>query len=184
MYNSEKSSCPSNFLPAILEPEMPAPIYGRLEKGRLEKYVFSAGKTHAHKITRFEGRGDSGFGGGGKCPFCFYGRRIFLNNSGIALQHPPRKPCRTCLVSAARGVARQAASQKASHYRGVYQLHLCVAKYCATHPSLSAHTPKFTEFRGRTSPPKILEVECPKPLVLQCFLGAAPIFLGGEIFTP
>ena len=45
-------------------------------------------------------------------------------------------------------------------------------------PKISAYPvspyPQNLKFRGCHFTPKILGVECPKPLVLQCFLGAAP----------
>ena len=44
--------------------------------------------------------------------------------------------------------------------------------------------PHPLNLRGAISPPKILGVECPKPLVLQCFLGGRTLNLGGEIVTP
>ena len=48
--------------------------------GCLEKYVLSAGKTHAHKI-RVLGVGYSGsLGGGGEVPILFYGREDFSDS--------------------------------------------------------------------------------------------------------
>ena len=45
----------------------------------------------------------------------------------------PTKPCRTCRPSTARGVTRQAASEKVSRYRGVVGATLAgVVLHCAT----------------------------------------------------
>ena len=59
------------FSPAVLGPEMAAPIHGRLEK-----CVLSAGKPHAHRIPRFRG-GILVFQGGEVPTFYFYGRGDF-----------------------------------------------------------------------------------------------------------
>ena len=71
--DSEKSLCPSNFLPAILGPEMAAPILWAPAKMR----SFCRKKKPAHKIPRCRG-GYFGFVffGGGKCRF-FHGRKDF-----------------------------------------------------------------------------------------------------------
>ena len=45
-------------------------------------------------------------------------------------------------------------------------------------------SPSPLNLGGAISPPKFWGVACPKPLVLQCFLGAAPLNFGGETATP
>ena len=72
---SDKSSCPSNFLPAILGPGMGAPILWA--PGKIA--FFLQENRHAHKIPRFKGGGGllGFFLGGGKCRFYFYGREDF-----------------------------------------------------------------------------------------------------------
>ena len=71
-FYSDKIRVSVNFLPAILGPEMAAPILWAPG----EKKVLSAGESHVHKIPRF--RGHFGFFlGGGKCRFYFYGREDF-----------------------------------------------------------------------------------------------------------
>ena len=43
----------------------------------------------------------------------------FSGVAAVSRYIPPVRPCRTCRPSTARGVARQAASEKVSRYRGV-----------------------------------------------------------------
>ena len=70
---SEKSSFPYNFLPAILGPEMAAPILWA--PGKMRSFCR---KSHVHKIPRFRGGGVFGFFfGGGSAGFYFYGRGDF-----------------------------------------------------------------------------------------------------------
>ena len=55
---------------------------------------------------------------------------FFQCSSGVALPPPPpKKPCHACRPLTARGVARQAASEKVSRYREAQQLHLRVSCY-------------------------------------------------------
>ena len=68
----EKSSCESIFLPAILGPEMAAPI---VWAPGILAFVLQENR-HAHKIPRFRGGGVFWLFGGG-ADFIFMGARIF-----------------------------------------------------------------------------------------------------------
>ena len=62
------------FASAILGPEMAAPILWTPGKNAF----FRQGNLQVHKIPRFGGEGDFGFGGGGSADFIFMGAGIFL----------------------------------------------------------------------------------------------------------
>ena len=76
VFDFRKASCPYKVLPAILGPEMAAPILWAPRKIAF----FLQGNLHAHKIPRFIGGGVFGFfwGGGGSADFIFMGARTFL----------------------------------------------------------------------------------------------------------
>ena len=80
---SENVSRVPKFLPAILGPEIAAPILWA--SGKIA--FFLHGNPHAHKIPRFRGGGGIGIffgGGGGKCRFYFYGREDFSERSRVS----------------------------------------------------------------------------------------------------
>ena len=78
--SAEKSSCPTNFLPAILGLEMAAPI---LWAPRISGF-FLQENLHVHTIPRFGGGGNLGLGGG-KYRFYFYGRGDFSDQGYLPL---------------------------------------------------------------------------------------------------
>ena len=69
----------NKFPPAILGPEMAAPIL----RAPGIFWFFLLDNPHAHNIPPFRGRGGGGFlleGGGWTCQFYFYGRGDFSDN--------------------------------------------------------------------------------------------------------